>query len=203
MRQKAGVRACLFYSSDMRLLKLFALLIAGLFLAAAALLVAAGCSDQLARADVIVVPGNTVAPDGTPSPRLQARLDTALLLYRDHRARFVFVSGAVGREGFDEAKVMAAYLASKGVPAAAIVTDSKGRDTMATARNAAAFMRANGLQSALVATQYFHVVRTRFALERAGVRVAGHAHAQYVEWRDLYSVPREVAGLVAYFFTTS
>lgn len=187
----------------MRLLKLSTLFVAGVFLAGMAWLVAAGCSDQLAQADVIVVPGNTVAPDGTPSPRLQARLDVALALYREQRAKLVFVSGGVGREGFDEAVVMARYLARNGVPSEAIVTDSRGLDTMATARNAAAFMHANGLQSALVATQYFHVVRTRFALERAGIRVAGHAHARYAEWRDLYSVPREVAGLIAYFFTTS
>lgn len=187
----------------MRLFTCLASLVVGLFLAFAGLLVIAGCSDRLAQADMIVVPGNTVAPDGTPSPRLQARLDIALMLYRAQRAPSIFVSGGTGKEGFDEAAVMAAYLTKNGVPAAAIVRDSQGVDTMATARNAAAFMRANGLRSALVATQYFHVPRTQFALERAGARVAGHAHARYMEWRDLYSIPREVAGLIAYFFTTS
>ena len=98
---------------------------------------------------------------------------------------------------------MAGYLAGNGVPAAAIVVDSQGLDTMATARNAAAFMRARGLRTALVATQYFHVPRTGLALERAGVRVAGHSHARYVELRDLYSIPREVLGCIAYFLTTA
>ncbi|WP_028104583.1 YdcF family protein [Pseudoduganella violaceinigra] len=187
----------------MRLLRRLVLLLAGLFLAGTGLIVAAGCSDRLADADMIIVPGNTVAPDGRPSPRLQARLDAALLLYREHRAGIVFVSGGVGKEGFDEAAVMAAYLAGNGVPPAAIAVDSQGLDTMATARNAAAYMRARGLRSALVATQYFHVPRTRFALERAGVHVAGHVHARYAELRDLYSIPREVAGFISYFFTTS
>lgn len=187
----------------MRLLKLIAALLAGLFLLACGLLVAAGCSDRPAEADMIVVPGNTVGPDGTPSPRLQARLEVALALYREHRATLIFVSGGLGKEGFDEAVVMAGYLANNGVPATAIVVDSHGLDTMATARNAAAFMRGKGLCTAIVATQYFHVPRTRLALERAGVRVAGHSHARYVELRDLYSIPREVIGYASYFFTTS
>ena len=187
----------------MRLLKLSAALLAAIFLLGCGLVVAAGCNDKLAEADLIVVPGNTVALDGTPSPRLQARLDAALALYRDHQATFIFVSGGLGKEGFDEAAVMAAYLARQGVPAAAIVIDSQGLDTKATATNAAAFMRAKGLQTALVATQYFHVPRTELALERAGVRVVGHSHARYAELRDLYSIPREVVGYVAYFLTTS
>lgn len=187
----------------MRLLKLFAALLAGLFLLGCGLLVVAGCSDRQAEADMIVVPGNTVAPDGTPSPRLKARLDVALSLYRDHRAPLIFVSGGLGKEGFDEAVVMANYLARNGVPAASVVVDSLGLDTRATARNAAAYMRANGLGTAIVATQYFHVPRTQFALERAGVRVVGHSHARYAELRDLYSIPREVVGYAAYFLTTS
>lgn len=187
----------------MRILKRLALFVIGLLLACAGLLVAAGCDDKLVQADVIVVPGNTVAPDGTPSPRLRARLDIALKAYRDYGSQRIFVSGGIGKEGFDEAVVMADYLKANGVPSAAIVIDSQGVDTRATANNAAAYMRANGLHSALVATQYFHVPRTRFALERAGVHVSGQVCARYVEMRDLYSIPREVAGLISYFFTTS
>jgi len=187
----------------MRLLKLIAALFAGLFLLGCALIVVAGCSDAQADADVIVVPGNTVSAYWTPSPRLQARLDVALALHRARRAPLIFVSGGLGKEGFDEAVVMANYLMANGVPAAAIVKDSQGVDTRATARNAAAFMQAGRLQTAIVATQYFHVPRTRLALERAGVRVAGQSHARYAELRDLYSIPREVVGYVAYFLTTS
>lgn len=50
-----------------------ALILAGAYLVAVAVLAGVGLHDRLAHADVIVVPGNTVARDGTPSPRLQAR----------------------------------------------------------------------------------------------------------------------------------
>ena len=111
------------------------------YLLAGAVLAVAGLHDRVATADVVVVPGNTVAPDGTPSPRLRARLDAALWLYRGGRARLVFVSGGTGVEGVDEADAMARYLVAQGVPEAAIVRDPAGVDTDATARNVAAFAR--------------------------------------------------------------
>lgn len=167
-------------------------------LVAAGLIVAAGLGDQVADADMIVVPGNTVAPDGNPSPRLQARLNAALALFREHRAPLIFVSGGTGKEGFDEAVVMAGYLVHHGVPAAAIVEDSLGVDTAATARNAGRFMREHRLRSAIVATQYFHIARTKLALQRNGVQVTGTVHARHLELRDAYSIPREVVAYVAY-----
>lgn len=182
----------------MRRLKLFIAICFAGFLGAVSAIVARGLNDQVSHGDVIVVPGNTVASDGTPSPRLQARLDVALKLFQEHRAPLIFVSGGTGKEGFDEAVAMFNYLAKNGVPSNAIIRDGAGIDTAATARNAAEFMRANKLKSAIVATQYFHVARTKLALEHNGVEVAGTAHARYFETRDLYSIPREVVGYIVY-----
>ena len=183
----------------MRKITVLGLTTAGVFLLATTALVLAGLNDKLAPADVIVVPGNTIMPDGTPSPRLQARLDVALKQFQQHRAPRILVSGATGKEGFDEAASMARYLVKHGVPASAIIEDSQGWTTDATARNAALLMRQHGWQTAMVATQYFHVPRFRLALERAGITVSGQVHAPYVELRDLYSVPRETVGYAVYF----
>ena len=183
----------------MRKITVLGLATAGGFLLAAAALVLAGLHDKLAPADVIVVPGNTILPDGTPSPRLQARLDVALKQFQERRAPRILVSGATGKEGFDEAASMARYLQSCGVPASAILEDNQGWTTDATARNAAFLMRQHGWKTALVATQYFHVPRFRLALERAGIAVSGQVHAPYFELRDLYSVPRETVGYAVYF----
>lgn len=183
----------------MRRLIMGALLALMIFLLATATLVLAGLNDKEAPADVIVVPGNTIMPDGTPSPRLQARLDAAVKQFREHRAPRILVSGATGKEGFDEAASMARYLRSRGVPASAIIEDNQGWTTEATARNAAILMRAQGWRTAMVATQYFHVPRFRLALERAGIAVSGNVHAPYFELRDLYSVPRETVGYAVYY----
>jgi len=183
----------------MRKITVLGLATAGGFLLATTALVGAGINDKLAPADVIVVPGNTIMPDGTPSPRLQARLDVALKQFQERRAPRILVSGATGKEGFDEAAAMARYLLRHGVPAGAIIEDNQGWTTDATARNAAQLMRAHGWRTAMVATQYFHVPRFRLALERAGITVSSQVHAPYFELRDLYSVPRETVGYVVYF----
>ena len=183
----------------MRKIILLSLSALAVFLLATTALVGAGLNDKLAPADVIVVPGNTILPDGTPSPRLQARLDVALKQFQEHRAPRILVSGATGKEGFDEAASMARYLLKRGVPAGAVIEDNQGWTTDATARNAAFLMRQHGWQTAMVATQYFHVPRFRLALERAGIAVSGQVHAPYVELRDLYSVPRETVGYAVYF----
>ena len=175
-----------------------ALVVASGYLLAAIVVAGLGLHDHVTHAGVIVVPGNTVARDGTPSPRLRARLDAALWLYRGGYANLVFVSGATGAEGFDEAATMARYLVDHGVPQTAIVEDSAGVDTDATAAHAAALMRERHLRTALIATQYFHVPRTELALGQHDVDVVGSRHARFAEWRDAYSLAREVIALPAY-----
>lgn len=182
----------------LRLLAGGVLLAAVLFLACATLLVFDGLTDNIGPSDVAIVPGSKVNPDGAPSARLAARLDRARSLYQAGLVRAVIVSGGTGVEGFDEAEVMKDWLVAHGVAASAILVDSAGVTTGATARNSAALMQSHGLKTATVATQYFHVPRTALALRKAGVAVAHTAHARIFEWRDLYSIPREVVGYAAY-----
>ena len=168
------------------------------FILAATLIVADGLTDDIHSADVAIVPGNTVEKDGRPSARLSARLDQTVVLYRQGLFHDVIVSGGIGREGFDEAEVMKRYLVEKGVPEGRIHVDSGGNTTHLTARNASQIMRENGWQSAMVVTQYFHVPRTRLALQRSGITQVFSAHARYFELRDVYSIAREVVGYGAY-----
>jgi vancomycin permeability regulator SanA len=160
---------------------------------------AAGLADDLRPTDVGVVLGSKVERDGRPSARLAARLDRGASLYTEGVVRHLIVSGGTGVEGFDEAAVMRDYLLAKGIPGAAILVDSAGNTTDATARNCAALMKARGMTSATVVTQYFHVPRTRLALRRYGIARIGSAHARFFELRDLYSIVREVAALPSYW----
>lgn len=182
----------------MRRLRLLLAVGCAAFLAAALVIAAAGLRDELAPADAIVVLGNTVGPDGKPSPRLQGRLDGALAAYRAQYAPLLIVSGGTGREGFDEAAVMADYLVAQGVPRAAVLVDSAGIDTAATAVNVARIGKERNIRSVIVATQYFHVLRTRLALSRSGLEVVGSVHGRHFEARDIYSLAREVVGVAAY-----
>lgn len=167
-------------------------------LLAAIALVATGLAASAPAADVAVVLGNTVAPDGKPSPRLAARLDRAYDCYAASQCRVVFVSGGVDPAGRDEAVVMRDYLLARGVPADRVVADSLGNDSWATARHASAYMRDNGYVSAVAITQYFHVPRTMLALKRHGVRNVGGASPRFFEARDLYSILRELPAIAWY-----
>ncbi len=160
---------------------------------------AAGMADDLRPTDVGVVLGSKVELSGQPSNRLAARLDRGASLYGQGVFKKVIVSGGTGVEGFDEAAVMRDYLVAKGVPASAILVDSAGVTTQATARNCASLMTQHGFKSVTVVTQYFHVPRTRMALRRHGVAAIGSAHAHFFELRDIYSIAREVAALPAYW----
>jgi vancomycin permeability regulator SanA len=160
---------------------------------------AAGMADDLRPTDVGLVLGSKVELSGKPSARLAARLDRGAGLYADGVVKQLIVSGGTGIEGFDEAAVMRDYLVDKGVPAGAIIVDSAGATTEATARNCASLMAARDLTSVTVITQYFHVPRTRMALRGYGVTTIGSAHAHFFELRDLYSIAREIAALPAYW----
>ena len=90
---------------NMRKLKQLISMLAGCLIFAAGIIVIVGLNDRIANADLIVVPGNTIAPDGTPSPRLKARLDTALRLFYEHHAPLIFLSGGTGKEEIGRAHV--------------------------------------------------------------------------------------------------
>jgi vancomycin permeability regulator SanA len=161
-----------------------------------------GLNDKLFNADLIIVLGNKIETNGQPSLRLQARLDEAVKLFQQHKAKLIFVSGGLGKEGFDEATVMAKYLMQQQIPSNAIIIDRQGIDTLSTAKNASFFMKTKHLSSALVVTQYFHISRSKLALQKMGISQLGNAHARFTELRDGYSLTREGIAYVSYLFIT-
>lgn len=161
-----------------------------IFLGACAALVVDGLHDRPGKADVALVLGNKVNPDGEPSPMLKARLDETVALYNAGYFPSIIVSGGIGREGYDEAAVMKAVLEAHGIPADRIITDNHGNNTWLSAKNCAAILAERHLSSVFVVSQYFHVPRSRLALERYGIPQIYWAHAHFFHIRDLYSIPR-------------
>ncbi len=158
-----------------------------------------GFADDARSADAMVVLGNKVERDGTPSPRLQRRLDCALRLYREGLAPVIIVSGGLGREGYPEAEVMRGTLLEAGIPASAILVDQDGTDTFSTARNTKRIMSEQGLESVLVVSSFYHILRTRMVFARFGFKDVSSAHATPAwEWRNVYSVVREFPAFYYY-----
>lgn len=157
-----------------------------------------GLNDELKPVDVAAVLGNKVEANGQPSERLQARLDTSVELYDRGYFTFIIVSGGIGKEGFDEAKVMKAYLIDKGIPEDKIIEDNKGYNSYMTAQNSSRIMDELQLDSVMVITQYFHVSRTKLAFRKMDMKEVYAAYAKIFECRDVYSIIREFPAYYKY-----
>ena len=137
--------------------------------ALAAAILAFGRADRAAPADVIVVLGARVYPDGRPSEALRERVETAAALYRRGFARRVMVSGGVDPSGVSEPEVMAAVAAAAGVPRSALVLDATGANTAATVRAVAREARREGWRSALFVSHDYHLARIAWLAAREGI----------------------------------
>ena len=155
-------------------------------LAGAVTLAASGLLARPKPAAAAIVFGNTVHPDGRPSRRLEARLEAARRLHGRRVVRWILVSGGHGKEGHDEAAVMAAWLTTHGVPDTSILVDHEGVTTVATCENARRILSARGVRDVDVVTQWFHVPRAELAAARAVLEVRG---AAYSFVRELVAYP--------------
>lgn len=177
---------------------IFALVVPCIYYAA---VVAIGLTAKPVESELAVVLGNEVLSNGQPSERLAERVKCALALYKQKKVKRIMVSGGRSVHGFDEATVMKEYLMNTGVPAAAIIVDSEGVNTMATAHNAAAYMKKENIQSAVIVTQYFHIPRTMLAFHMAGIENYTADYPNYFEMRDVFSTLREMVGIPVYWMT--
>ena len=184
-----------------KVVQVVALVGISIFLSSALAITIDGFRDRISESDVAIVFGSKVNPDGTLSTRLAARLNKSIELYRQNMFSHIIVSGGTGKEGVDEAVAMKTYLLAHQIPAAAIFTDNHGNNTEATAKNSLSLMRAHGFKSALIISQYFHISRAHLALKQCGISPLYTAHANYFEWRDMYSLAREVIGYYDYLLT--
>jgi uncharacterized SAM-binding protein YcdF (DUF218 family) len=117
-----------------------------------------GHEHATVKAQAILVFG-TAQIDGAPSPELQARLDQALVLWRNQRAPLVVVTGG-NRPGdhFTEAGVSARYLAQHGVRQSAILRGG-GSDTWENVASVAAVLHRRGIHTLLTVSDPFHEYR--------------------------------------------
>jgi uncharacterized SAM-binding protein YcdF (DUF218 family) len=128
--------------------------------------------DEARPSDAIVVLG-AAQWDGKPSPVLQARLDHAFDLYIAGLAPKLIVTGGVGTgDSYSEGEVARQYLLRKGVPAAALLTETHGRTSYESMAGAAALMQRNGWHSALLVSDPFHMYRLKRMANDLGVQAA-------------------------------
>jgi uncharacterized SAM-binding protein YcdF (DUF218 family) len=124
--------------------------------------------DEARPAQAIVVLG-AAQYAGKPSPVLRARLDHALELWNRHLASLLILTGGTGAgDTTSEAAVGRTYARKHGVPDSAILEENEGRTTSESMRAVAGMLEVRGLQSALLVSDPFHMLRLRILARRFG-----------------------------------
>jgi SanA protein len=122
------------------------------------------------KAEVAIVPGALVEPDGDLSAMLAARVEQASRLWHAGKVEKILVSGDHGTWKYDEPDTMRKALVRDGVAPEDVFEDHAGFDTWATMVRA---RRIFGVDEAVVITQGFHMPRALYLADEAGIDATG------------------------------
>jgi uncharacterized SAM-binding protein YcdF (DUF218 family) len=151
-----------------RILTIVVVAIFALWVLSAAAVLIWSSRDEARPAQAIVVLG-AAQYAGKPSPVLRARLDHALDLWNRHLATLLILTGGTGAgDTTSEAAVGRTYAKKRGVPDSAILVENEGRTTSESMRAVAGMLEVRGLQSAILVSDPFHMLRLRILARRFG-----------------------------------
>ena len=160
-----------------------------------------GKSAKPAKSDIVVILG-AAQFNGVPSDILQARIDEADKVYRNHLANHIVTvgAGATG-DNFTESSSSAKSLRALGLPKGVVTAIPVGRDTLASTLAYVAYMKLHGYTSAIIATDPYHCYRAMAMARDLGVTAScapsesGPAKISTSKWRYLV---RETGAYLAY-----
>lgn len=152
--------------------------------------------EEAEPAQVVIVLGALVFPDGRVSDMLADRLETALALYQAGKAEKILVSGDHGQVDYDEVNTMRLYLEERGVPTEDIFMDHAGFDTYDSMYRARAVFEADDV---IVVTQAFHLPRALWIAQRLGLQAQGVAADRHTYASEGYYELREAAARIKAF----
>jgi SanA protein len=125
---------------------------------------------EVPHAQVAIVPGALVQPNGKMSAMLADRVRGAIALWRAGKVDGILVSGDHHSWSYDEPGTMRKALVDAGVPPRAVFEDHAGFNTWATMVRARSIF---GVRSAAVVTQGFHMARALYLADAAGIDATG------------------------------
>jgi uncharacterized SAM-binding protein YcdF (DUF218 family) len=151
-----------------RILTIVTVIVFSLWIVSATAVLIWSSRDEARPAQAIVVLG-AAQYSGKPSPVLRARLDHALDLWNRHLASLLILTGGTGSgDTTSEAAVGRTYARKRGVPDSAILVENEGRTTSESMRAVAGMLEVRGLQTALLVSDPFHMLRLRILARRFG-----------------------------------
>jgi uncharacterized SAM-binding protein YcdF (DUF218 family) len=165
---------------------------------------AQGDRDESRPVDAIVVLG-AAQFSGTPGGVFEARLEHAVALWKQGLAPYLFVTGGkLPGDVITEGATARNWAVAHGVPAAAILGEFQGRNTLESLEGVARIMRENGLASALFVSDRAHMLRILRMASDQGIAAWGSptqtSPTDLDGSRRGKAMVHEVAGLAAYYF---
>ncbi|GAB6153947.1 ElyC/SanA/YdcF family protein [Desulfosporosinus burensis] len=148
-------------------------------------------SNDVPKAEAILVLGAYVFPNGTVSTMLNDRLTTGYELYEQGKAPKLIVSGDHGRKDYDEVNSMKSFLKDKGVPNQDVFMDHAGFSTYESVYRARDIFK---VQKVIIVTQEYHLKRAVYVARALGLEAYGVAsdRRDYGQAMKMYNL-REIA----------
>ena len=140
-------------------------------------------SRKAPETEYVIVLGCGIRKDGTVTPLLQGRLDAAIKAYEagGRRAKIITSGGQGADEVTSEARAMANYLLSQGIPEEDILLEDKSTTTEENLAFSRKIMEGRGgATHCTIATSSYHSLRAAMFARRAGLDVScagGHTAA--------------------------
>lgn len=164
---------------------------------------AQGDRDEQRPSDAIVVLG-AAQFNGTPGGVFEARLQHAVDLYKAGIAPYLVVTGGkLPGDRTTEAASARKWAIAHGVPAAAILSENRGRNTLESLEAVAAIFREHGLTSAVFVSDETHMLRVvRMASDLGIIAWSSPTRTSPTDRNPIRrqkAMVHEMAGLAAYY----
>ena len=136
-----------------------------------------GQTDHAEPADAIIILGSGTRANGAVSPAYARRIRHAVTLYQRGLAPYLLCTGGYANQWRvkSEAQACKEYLAEWNIPESAILMEEVSRSTEENAIEAKKVMDANGLHTAILVTDNFHILRSELYFRAQGIIVYASA----------------------------
>jgi len=125
---------------------------------------------KVPHTQVAIILGAGLEDDGSPNPMLADRIERGAELYEGGKVDKLLVSGDGDYNEFSEPGTMRDALLSDGIPGRDIFMDPYGVNTWASMVRA---RRIYGIKNAVIVTQGFHMQRSLYLADHAGLNPTG------------------------------
>ena len=154
--------------------------------------------------EVAIVFGAGLWRDGSPTPVLQDRIETAATLYDSGKVKKLLMSGDNRVQNYNEPGAMQAYAIELGVPDEDIVLDYAGQRTYDTCYRAREIFQ---IDEVILVTQSFHLPRAIYTCNSLGIEATGvpannrqYRRESTIFW-NLREIPATIVALWQIHFT--